>query len=125
MRNDGEVSPWAEGIARLRAQLQQELKPHGIHVDEVLTLAAPVQVIGSFPGSERYYFRSRHDTASLEVWDRDLEFEGPVPPDPADLLWTDEIVEWSDFEASYLEEQDISQSILTFYTRFASRSTSS
>ena len=97
---------------------------HGISVDEIVTLV-PIQVIGRLPSGERYYFRSRHGTASLDVWDTELEFEGPAPPHHADLIWSDEIEEWSDSETSDLAERDTADLILTFAVRFASRSTES
>jgi hypothetical protein len=123
--SDGrEATPWTEAIQSLRTSLEDDLMPHGILVDGILTRAAPIQVIGRLPNGEGYFFHSRHDTASLDIWDPELEVEGPVPPDPADLIWSGEVVEWSD-EESHLAKREISDLIVTLYQRYSSRSRSS
>ncbi|MFL5797097.1 MAG: hypothetical protein ACJ77A_04080 [Actinomycetota bacterium] len=103
----------------MRESLDDHLRSVGIIVDEVLTVGAPVQVIGRLPTGERFYFHYRHDTASMEVWDATLDFRGPLP-ETEDLRWVGEHAAWTKAEAESMAKQGPDRLILDLWRKYSS-----
>jgi hypothetical protein len=116
-------SEYAELLLRLRASLDEGLRSRGVRVDEVLTLAAPLQVIGRFAGGECFYFRSRHDTASIDVWDSGLDLADGPPPPMDDLLWSSEVEEDDEDGASSEGDSEVVRLIGGFFDRYLAEAT--
>jgi hypothetical protein len=77
-----------------------------------MTVPAPVQIWGTLPSGEKFYFRARHDEVSLAVGGED----------PADgAPWRRVVTYGSGSDASYLSAEDGVPILLALYEEWKGR----
>lgn len=106
--------------------LEEHLKQEGYKA-HVSCTACPVQLHGYLPTTEPFYFRSRHDTASLDIGEKENK---PFDENTEKLEWKDDAgfawVVWSQekevgeemFAASWLDAKETEATIKELYQQY-------
>jgi hypothetical protein len=91
-------------------------------VDAVLTLGAPLQVVGRLPTGERFLFHERHERVAMDLWNPGTKVED-IPPPEHELTWTEETDISTSHEAGLTTDgiADLIRSAFDRYSQEASR----